>query len=160
MSITLKINSEEVTTHCGPLTPLIDLLRDELQLTGAKPVCLEGFCGACTVLIDGMPRMSCLAAIGLLENKEICTIESLDKKDSLSRLQLAFEEADAVQCGMCFPGMVMSLTGNLSKLTATSTRDDVKALLSGNICRCTGYERIVDAVIEMLAIDRDEEHDV
>jgi carbon-monoxide dehydrogenase small subunit len=156
MAVTLNINGEQVTTLRGPLSPLIDLLRDEMQLTGAKAVCREGFCGACTVLVDDIPKVACLLPIKFLEGKQVNTIESFDVNEQLSPLQRAFEEADAVQCGMCFPGMVMSLTGSLHRLSCDSTREEVKALMSGNICRCTGYERIVDAVMDLLNAENGE----
>jgi carbon-monoxide dehydrogenase small subunit len=146
MSIRLQINGEERLSIAGPLTPLVDVLRDELFLTGAKTVCREGFCGACTVLLDGRPVMSCLMPVGMVADREVLTVESLAPDGVLSPLQQAFEEHDAVQCGMCFPGMLMSLTSFLAH-TPSPSRDDIKAALCGNICRCTGYERIIDAAL-------------
>lgn len=152
MSICLKVNGESCPVRGGPLTALVDVLRDELSLTGAKPVCREGFCGACAVLVDGKPTVSCLMPIGLLGEREVRTVESLAEGGRLSALQSAMEAHDAVQCGMCFPGMLMSLTSFLAH-TPSATRDEIKAALSGNICRCTGYERIVDAAISLVTIE-------
>lgn len=148
MSICLKVNGESCAARGGPLTPLIDMLRDELYLTGVKPVCREGFCGACTVLVDDKPTLSCLTPIGTLGEREVVTVESLAAGGQLSAVQAALEEHDAVQCGMCFPGMVMALTGFLARVPG-ATREEIKSALSGNICRCTGYERIVDAALSL-----------
>lgn len=146
MSISLKVNGERRVFQGEPLTPLIDVLRDELFLTGAKAVCREGFCGACMVHIDGVPAVSCLTPVGLVEDREIVTVEGLSADGGPTPLQQAFENHDVVQCGMCFPGMMMTLTHFLGE-RPEATRADVKAALVGNICRCTGYERIVDAAL-------------
>lgn len=145
----LQVNGEERHSASDPLTPLVDVLRDELFLTGAKAVCREGFCGACTVMLDGRPVVSCLMPLGLAAGCDVRTVESLAPDDVLSPLQRALEQHDAVQCGMCFPGMVISLTAFLAS-HPNPNRNDVKAALSGNICRCTGYERIVDAAMSTL----------
>jgi carbon-monoxide dehydrogenase small subunit len=146
MLLPLKINGENRSSLSDPLTPLVDVLRDEFFLTGAKVVCREGFCGACTVLLDGRPVASCLVPIGLAAHGEVATVESLAQEGVLSPLQRAMEEYDAVQCGMCFPGMLMTLTDFLAR-TKSPTREDIKEALAGNVCRCTGYERIVDAAL-------------
>jgi len=146
MPIPLRINGEDRHSPSAPLTPLADVLRDEFFLTGVKTVCREGFCGACTVLLDGRPAVSCLMPIGMVGGREIRTVESLAPDNVLSPLQEAFEQHDAVQCGMCFPGMLMSLTAFLAQ-SPNPSREEIKAALSGNICRCTGYERIVDAAL-------------
>jgi aerobic carbon-monoxide dehydrogenase small subunit len=150
MPLPLNINGETRVSAAHPLSPLVDVLRDEFFLTGAKPVCREGFCGACTVLLDGRPAMSCLVPTGLAVGREIRTVESLATDGVLSPLQQAMERFDAVQCGMCFPGMMMSLTHFLEH-TPHAGRDEIKAALTGNICRCTGYERIVDAALSLTA---------
>jgi len=148
MSWRLNINGEDRRSASDPLTPLVDVLRDEFFLTGAKVVCREGFCGACTVLLDGRPVMSCLMPVALADGCAVLTVESLATDGVLSPLQQAMEQHDAVQCGMCFPGMLMSLTSFLQR-TPKPTREDIKAALVGNICRCTGYERIVDAALSV-----------
>ncbi|MGE6743725.1 (2Fe-2S)-binding protein [Allorhizobium pseudoryzae] len=148
MTVELTINGEVREFAVDPRKPLIDVLRDDCRLTGAKSVCREGFCGACTVHIDGEPVPSCLRPVGLLEGREIVTIEGLAPFETPNPVQEAFLDHDVVQCGMCFPGMVVTLT-HLLDANPTPTRDDVKAALVGNICRCTGYERIIDAVMSV-----------
>lgn len=148
MSIRINVNDDERDFDGEMLTPLLDVLRDSFFLTGTKNVCREGFCGACMVHVDGVPMVSCLIPVGLVENRRIVTIEGLGRDGRLSPLQQALEDLDAVQCGMCFPGMIMSLTAFLEK-NSTATRQDVKRSLSGNICRCTGYERIIDAALAL-----------
>ncbi|MDR3495764.1 MAG: (2Fe-2S)-binding protein [Ancalomicrobiaceae bacterium] len=145
MPTKFRVNNEDRLTFVDPMTPLIDVLREELNLTGAKAVCREGVCGACTVLLDGKPVMSCLLPIGLAAGSEVRTVETLAVSDGLSLLQRAMVAHDAVQCGMCFPGMMVTLTDLLDRVPDAS-RDDIKTALTGNICRCTGYERIIDAV--------------
>jgi carbon-monoxide dehydrogenase small subunit len=151
MALPLKINSEDRLSLIDPLTPLMDVLRDEFFLTGAKVVCREGFCGACTVLLDGRPVASCLVPVGLAAHGEIATVESLAREGVLSPLQRAMEDHDAVQCGMCFPGMLMTLTGFFAR-TKDPTREEIKEALVGNICRCTGYERIVEAALSAAGV--------
>ncbi|MBR0840992.1 (2Fe-2S)-binding protein [Bradyrhizobium liaoningense] len=150
MGLSLSVNGDRLASTADPATPLVDILREELHLTGAKPVCREGFCGACMVLIDGTPRPSCLTPAALAEGCEIRTVEGLATRGQLNRIQAALEASDAVQCGMCFPGMVVSLT-HLLATTPDATREDIRAALTGNICRCTGYERIIDATLLALA---------
>jgi aerobic carbon-monoxide dehydrogenase small subunit len=149
MSLQLKINGEDCVSISDPLTPLVDVLRDEFFLTGAKVVCREGFCGACIVLVDGEPVVSCLMPVGMAADRDVRTIESLAPEGDLSALQRALEQHDVVQCGMCFPGMLMSLTSYFERTTHPN-REDMKAALVGNICRCTGYERILDAALSLL----------
>nr|WP_298681597.1 (2Fe-2S)-binding protein [uncultured Dongia sp.] len=148
MPLHLTVNDEDRVSVRDPLTPLVDVLRDEFFLTGAKIVCREGFCGACTVWVDGRPVVSCLLPVGLAVDCKIHTVESLSTNGDLSVLQKAFEDHDAVQCGMCFPGMLMTLTSFLDR-EPRATREEIKAALVGNVCRCTGYERIVDAAFSL-----------
>jgi carbon-monoxide dehydrogenase small subunit len=154
MAISLRINGEDCLSHRDPMTPLIDALREDLALTGAKAVCREGFCGACLVLIDGAPVASCLTPLGLASGRDIRTIEGLGGGGEPTPLQKTLEAHDVVQCGMCFPGMVMTLTAYLAG-NPTPSREDVKQALVGNICRCTGYERIIDAALAHAQSSRD-----
>jgi len=146
MSIYINVNGEDRVFDGKAMTPLLDVLRNTFFLTGTKDVCREGFCGACMVNVDGVPMVSCLTPVGLAEKKCIVTVEGLGREGGLSPLQQALEDLDAVQCGMCFPGMIVSLT-KLIEQNPTATRDEIKRGLAGNICRCTGYERIIDAAL-------------
>lgn len=148
MSIRITVNDDVRVFDGEMVTPLLDVLRNTLFLTGAKNVCREGFCGACMVQVDGVPMASCLIPVGLVEDRRIVTIEGLGHEGQLSPLQQALEDHDAVQCGMCFPGMIMSLTKVLEE-NPKATRDEIKRGLAGNVCRCTGYERIIDAALTL-----------
>jgi carbon-monoxide dehydrogenase small subunit len=147
MPMRLVVNGEERWSHAAPLTPLVDVLRETFALTGAKAVCREGFCGACTVFLDGRPVVSCLTPLVSTDGCAIETIEGLEMGGALSPVQQAMEDLDAVQCGMCFPGMVMTLTAFLRTRSEPSSAE-IKAALAGNVCRCTGYERIIEAAIQ------------
>lgn len=148
MAVEFKLNGRPRSYAGDPRVPLLDALRDTFRLTGTKAVCGEGFCGACIVYVDGVPKPSCLLPAGALENAEITTIEGVHDLATLNPIQQAFVDFDVVQCGMCFPGMVMTLTHFLNT-TPSPSRADVKSALVGNICRCTGYERIIDAVMSL-----------
>lgn len=148
MPTDIIINGERQTSNRGPMTPLIDVLRDEFFLTGAKAVCREGLCGACTVHLDGRPVVSCLAPIGSIEGCDVRTVKSLAVAGKPSPLQQIMEEHDVVQCGMCFPGILMVLTSFFLE-RPHADKDEIKAALVGNICRCTGYERLVDAAVAL-----------
>ena len=125
---------------------LLDLLREDLGLTGTKEGCGEGECGACTVLVNGRPRLSCLTAAIQVDGKEVLTIEGLRENGELHPLQRAFVEAAGVQCGFCTPGFIMAAYA-LLKENPDPTPQEVKDWLSGNLCRCTGYQQIVEAVL-------------
>jgi carbon-monoxide dehydrogenase small subunit len=157
MSLRLNINGEDRLSVNDPLAPLVDVLRDEFFLTGTKVVCREGFCGACTVLLDGRPVMSCLMPVGLADGCAVLTVESLATDGVLSVLQQAMEKHDAVQCGMCFPGMMIVLTHFLER-TPNPSRDQLRGALTGNICRCTGYERVIDAALSLAEGSGSEHH--
>jgi len=126
---------------------LLELLRDRLGLTGTKQGCAaSGNCGACTVLVDGKPVLSCLTLAWTVRGQNILTIEGLAKGTTLHPLQKAFIDHGAIQCGFCTPGMVLSAKALLDE-KPSPTRDEVRAALAGNLCRCTGYVKIVDAVL-------------
>jgi carbon-monoxide dehydrogenase small subunit len=150
MGLSLTVNGDRRACVADPVTPLVDVLREEFHLTGAKPVCREGFCGACMVLVDDRPTPSCLMPAALAQDRQIRTVEGLATNGVLNPIQEALEACDAVQCGMCFPGMVVTLT-HLLETRPDATREDIRAALTGNICRCTGYERIVDAALSLAA---------
>ena len=148
MVVNLSINDEPRTYLGDPRVSLLEVLRETFRLTGAKDVCGQGFCGACTVHIDGEAVPACLRPIGLLEGAEITTIEGLSPLGSQTALQVALLKHDVVQCGMCFPGLVMSLSKFIEQ-NGPATREDLQVAMTGNLCRCTGYENIVDAVMTM-----------
>jgi len=126
---------------------LLDVLREDLRLTGTKEGCGEGECGACSVLIDGQVVDSCLVAAGQVEGREVVTVEGLASPDGkLSQLQQAFIEHGAAQCGICTPGMLLAAHVLLEQ-SRRLTADDVREGLAGNLCRCTGYTKIIDAVL-------------
>ena len=148
MAVSLCIN-DELRTYLGdPRVSLLEVLRETFRLTGTKDVCGQGFCGACTVHIDGEAVPACLRPIGLLEGAKVTTIEGLSPLGSQTALQVALLKHDVVQCGMCFPGLVMSLSKFIEQ-NGPATREDLQVAMTGNLCRCTGYENIVDAVMTM-----------
>jgi len=124
---------------------VIDILREDLNLTGTKEGCSAGECGACTILVDGESRLSCLMLAAQLEGRSVTTIEGMASEGRLHPLQEAFVEHGAVQCGFCIPGMVLS-AADLLRRNPNPTRMEIRQGLSGNLCRCTGYQKIVDAV--------------
>lgn len=146
VSMNLWVNATEWSIEVAPDETLLHTLRERLHLTGTKEGCSEGECGACTVLIDGAPADSCLLATAALEGRHVRTVEGLSVGDTLSALQRQFVAKGAIQCGFCTPGFLMTLTALLDE-NPTPLRSEVKDAISGNICRCTGYRQIVDAVI-------------
>jgi carbon-monoxide dehydrogenase small subunit len=145
--ITLHVNGEEYEVSIEPKKTLLEVLREDLGLTGTKEVCALGSCGACTVLIDRRPVLSCLVLAVACKGKEIMTIEGLKQGEKLDPLQSAFIQKGAIQCGMCTPGMIMTAKALLRE-NPHPTQAEVKRAISGNLCRCTGYVKIVDAVLE------------
>jgi len=145
MRIRFTINGQTVEREAPADTRLLDLLRDDLHLTGTKEGCGEGECGACTVLLDGRAVNSCLVLAAQAHGKEILTIEGLAQGDALHPIQQAFVETGAVQCGFCTPGFIMASYALLAS-TPNPTDDEIRTSLEGNICRCTGYAKIVEAV--------------
>jgi carbon-monoxide dehydrogenase small subunit len=121
-------------------------LRNNLKLTGSKNACNQGVCGACTMLLDGMPVNACLVLAANVAGREIVTIEGLGEGGTLSPMQQAFIDAGAIQCGFCMSGMIVSATAFLAENPQPS-RQEIRAALSGNLCRCSGYVRVIDAVI-------------
>jgi len=143
--LTMTLNGEPVTMEVEPFEILVDVLRDTLGLTGTKVGCNEGECGACTVIMDGQAVLSCLLPAMKARGREVATIEGLSRDDALHPLQQAFIETGAVQCGYCTPGMIMSAKALLDENPQPSA-DEIKEALAGNLCRCTGYFQIVEAV--------------
>jgi aerobic carbon-monoxide dehydrogenase small subunit len=143
----LTVNGLEHEVASPPLTPLLHVLRDELEITSPKAGCQQGGCGTCTVLIDGEPRRSCLTAIASAEGAEITTLEGLGEPERLSPVQAAFHSHYAAQCGFCTPGMILAATALIERKGGPVDRDEVLDALSGHYCRCTGYVKIVDAVV-------------
>jgi aerobic-type carbon monoxide dehydrogenase small subunit (CoxS/CutS family) len=144
-ALTMILNGEEVTTQIKPDALLLDVLRDQLGLMGTKEACGEGECGACTVLLDGEPVTSCLVPALKAHGREVMTVEGLASGGELHPLQKAFVEHGAVQCGYCTPGMLMSAKALLDR-TPHPTEEEIKEAISGNLCRCTGYVKIVEAI--------------
>jgi len=143
--ISLHVNEEFWEIEVEPHRTLLEVLREELGLTGAKEGCGLGACGACTVIIDGAPVLSCLTLAVDVQNKSIMTIEGLAKVGPPHPIQLAFVNQGAIQCGFCTPGMILSAKALLDRKPKPS-REEIKEGLSGNLCRCTGYNKIVQAV--------------
>jgi len=147
MKITLTVNGKKREVEVKPHTRLLDVLREDLGLTGTKEGCGKGECGACTVIMDNKVVASCLVLAPQADGSEIQTVEGLAGKDKLHPIQQSFIETGAVQCGFCIPGMIMSSKKLLDEKINLS-EEEIKRGLSGNICRCTGYVKIIDAVKE------------
>ena len=145
MLVALTVNGESRHADVPSATTLVELLREHLGLTGTKIGCGHGECGACTVLLDGEPVNSCLVFAAQCAGREVTTIEGLRSDGAIGRLQDAFVDTGAVQCGYCTPGMIMSAAALLSSNPSPS-REEIEEAVSGNLCRCTGYVKIVDAV--------------
>lgn len=145
INISLKINGKEYNTNVAPTETLLNTLRDRLHLTGTKYGCGEGECGACSIIIDGELVNSCMILAPQAEGKEILTIEGYENDELMRKIQDAFIAKGAVQCGYCTPGMIMAARALLSKNIEPST-DEIREAISGNLCRCTGYVKIVEAI--------------
>jgi len=143
--MTLQVNGRTYRVTAPMQALLIEALRDHIGLTGAKYGCGMGECGACTVLLDGEPVCSCLTLAIEAQGREITTIEGLDRGGVLDPVQRAFAEMGGVQCGFCTPGMILAAKGLLARNPSPS-EEEIRLALSGNLCRCTGYMKIVDAV--------------
>lgn len=150
IQITLTVNGDKYELLVSPLSKLVDVLREDLGITGTKKGCGEGECGACTVLMDGQPVSSCLVLAPQADGKTIITIEGLESQDgSLDPIQESFMKKGAIQCGYCSPGMMMTAKA-LLKVNPQPTEEEIRDAISGNLCRCTGYQKIVDAVLDVV----------
>ncbi|GIU94372.1 MAG: (2Fe-2S)-binding protein [Gaiellaceae bacterium] len=141
----IVVNGTAHAIESGPLTPLLDVLREELEITGPKAGCHQGGCGACTVLVDGEPRRSCLLPVAYADGAEITTVEGLGTPESLAPIQQAFVHHYAAQCGFCTSGMLLAAQAYLDG-GGTDDPEAIQEALGGHVCRCTGYAKIVDAV--------------
>ena len=148
MEITLSVNGEEYDLYIPPNRTLLEVLREDLELTGTKESCGEGVCGSCTVLCDGLPVRSCITLAAEVEGAEITTVEGLKlENNELDPLQQAFIDRGAVQCGFCTPGVLMTARAYLNN-NPQPTEASIRKAISGNICRCTGYTKIVEAIMD------------
>jgi carbon-monoxide dehydrogenase small subunit len=143
----LTVNGIEHDVSSPPLTALLHVLRDELEITSPKAGCQQGGCGTCTVLVNGEPRRSCLTAVVTVDGASITTLEGLGEPEQLSPVQAAFHSRYAAQCGFCTPGMILAATALIERTGGPVERDDVLDALGGHYCRCTGYVKIVEAVM-------------
>jgi aerobic-type carbon monoxide dehydrogenase small subunit (CoxS/CutS family) len=143
--ISFTLNGKPVEVNVPPTINLLRLLRDVLDVTSVKYGCEEGNCGACTVQIDGQPTNSCLVLAPTIEGRSVTTLEGIGTMEKPHPLQKAFYEYYAAQCGFCTPGMLMAAKGLLDH-NLNPTRDDVVGAIAGNVCRCTGYEKIIEAI--------------
>lgn len=146
LTLSFTLNGNDVSLEISPNTLLVDLLRDSLKLTGTKVGCREGECGACTVLLEGTPVNSCILPAAKVQGRSVTTIEGLAQKNGqLTEIQEAFMHEGAAQCGFCTPGMIMNSTALLEK-NPKPNDEEIRQALSGTLCRCTGYRKIVKAV--------------
>jgi aerobic-type carbon monoxide dehydrogenase small subunit (CoxS/CutS family) len=148
LDVALTINGERRTLRVEPFETLLTSLRDRLHLTAAKRGCNQGVCGACSVLIGAQPARACLSLTANCVDDEITTVEGLSSPLALSPLQAAMVSAGAIQCGFCTPGMLITLTALLQE-RPRPTQQEIRIAVSSNLCRCTGYQKIVDAVVAM-----------
>jgi carbon-monoxide dehydrogenase small subunit len=145
LKISFVLNGKKIEIDTPSDRRVVDLLREDLNLTGTKEGCGEGECAACSILVDGESRLSWLMLASQLEGRKVTTIEGLASGEKLHPIQQAFVEFGAVQCGFCTPGMILNAFDLLSR-NPNPTRDEIREGISGNLCRCTGYQKIVDAV--------------
>lgn len=146
--LVFTVNGERVVVEVTPFALLLDVLRSDLELTGTKYGCGEGECGACSVLLDGRVVNSCLVLALECEGSEVLTIEGLEANGKLHPIQKAFVDQGAIQCGFCTPGMIMA-TYALLEANPSPNEEQIKRSLEGNLCRCTGYRKIIDAVLSL-----------
>jgi aerobic-type carbon monoxide dehydrogenase small subunit (CoxS/CutS family) len=158
IDVTVIVNGEKRSASVPPETTLLKLLRENFALTGAKLGCDVGDCGACTVLVDGKPVNSCLMLAGQVEGREVLTIEGVGKREHLHPIQKMFEEQGAVQCGFCGPGVILSAKALLDE-TPNPSDAEIRDALAGNLCRCTGYTKMIEAVQDAARLLRGETAD-
>lgn len=153
--VTIRINGESRTASVPPETTLLALLRERFNLTGAKLGCDAGDCGACTVIVDGQAVNACLMLAGQADGREVLTIEGLATRDRLHPLQQAFEDGGALQCGFCGPGVILSAKALLDG-NPDPTRNEIREAIAGNLCRCTGYTKMIEAIQQAARVLRAE----
>lgn len=151
MDVSCRVNGNEITAKVSDRLLLSDFLRHDLRLTGTHVGCEMGVCGACTVIVDGEPVRSCLMFAAQIDGSDIRTVESLDDGGSLSKLQVLMSQHHGLQCGFCTPGILMTFTALAEQNALPKSESDIREALSGNICRCTGYQGVVDALLELSA---------
>ena len=154
--LSITVNDIERTILAEPYCSLLDMLRDELHLTGTKKGCDEGDCGACTVLLNGQPVTSCLVLAHSAHDAEVTTVEGLASGGELHPVQRSFAENGGLQCGYCTPGLIMATVGLLNE-TPNPTEEEVKFGLGGNLCRCTGYSKVIEAVLAAVESTKESE---
>ncbi|MCC5948363.1 MAG: (2Fe-2S)-binding protein [Nitriliruptoraceae bacterium] len=152
----LRVNGDDVEVEAAPMSVLADVLRDELGLTGTKLGCRAGDCGSCTVLVDGVAITSCLMPVAQAAGRDVTTIEGLETDGELHPVQQAFSDHNASQCGYCIPGFIVAAAETVANGEVLD-REQVVQSLSGNLCRCTGYESIVDAIVDACGHGTDRE---
>lgn len=145
-SIAFTVNGQTVNVSTCPAKPLLDVLRDDLNLTGSKECCGKGECGSCSIILEGEAVCSCLILTGQVEGKEITTIEGIGTIENMDPLQKAFAEEGATQCGYCTPGIIVAARAYLDSIRRVPNHEEIKQALAGNLCRCTGYTKIIHAV--------------
>ena len=155
MKVSFVVNGERREVDAPPMERLLDALRERLGLTGTKEGCGEGECGSCTILLDGEPVNACLVAVGQCEGRDVVTVEGLGRADHLSPLQKTFLSEGGAQCGICTPGMLVAAEALLRRRPDPS-EPEIREALAGNLCRCTGYQRIVESVRVAAAMRRGE----
>ncbi len=148
--VSIKVNGRAEEVIAGAVTTLQDVLRNNLDYTSVKDGCSQGGCGACSVIVDGELRLSCLTLVQEVDGSEVVTLEGLNLSNSITALQQKFIEKYAAQCGFCTPGMMVAITALLDR-NANPSRDEIAEALAGNICRCTGYLPIIEAVESVVA---------